>query len=204
MVTAFQHMGIAVRQKDKATKATRLCGGPGFATHNLCDLKHIISVQFSCSVMSDSLRPHGPQHRRLPCPPPAPGACSNSRPLSQWWHPTTSSSVIPFSSCLQSFPESGSFPMSQFFASGGQSIRASAAASVLPMSIQDWFPLGWTDLISLQSRGLSRVFSNTTVQKHQFFGAQLYSPTLTSIHDYLENHSFDYMDLCQQSNVSAF
>ena len=130
------------------------------------------SVQFS-SVVSESLRPYGLQYARLPCPSPAPEACSNSCPLSQWCHPTISSSVFPFSSCLQSFPASGSFPMSQFFAPGGQSIGVSVSASVLPMNIQDWPPLGWTGWISLQYKGLSRVFSNTTVQKHQFFGAQL-------------------------------
>ena len=140
------------------------------------------SVQFSHSVMYDSLWPHELQYTRLPCPSPTPGAYSNSCPLSRWWHPTISSSVIPFSSCLQSFPASGSFPMSQFFASGGQSTGASASPSVLPMNIQDWFPLGMTGLISLQSKGLSTVFSNTTVQKHQFFDTQLYGPTLTSIH----------------------
>ena len=107
---------------------------------------------------------------------------SNSCPSSRWCHPTISSSAIPFSSCFQSFPASGSFQMSQFFASGGQSIGASASASVFPMNIQDWFPLGLTGLISFQSKGLSRIFSNTTVQKHQLFGAQLYCPTLTSIH----------------------
>ena len=123
---------------------------------------------FSRSVVTDSLQPHGLQHARLPCSSPAPRACSNSCPLSQWWHPNISSSVIPFSSCLQSVPASGSFQMSQFFTSGGQSIGASG--SFLPMNIQDWFPLGLTDLISLQSKGLSRVFCNTTVQKHQFFG----------------------------------
>ena len=127
---------------------------------------------FSHSVMSDSLQPHRLQHARLPCPSPSPGACSNSCPLSQWYHPTISSSVIPFSSCLQSFPASGSFLMSQLFESGGQSMGASASTSVLPMKIQDWFPLGLTGLISLQSKGLSRVFSNTTVQKHQFFSTQ--------------------------------
>ena len=114
------------------------------------------------------------QHSRLSCPSPAPEACSNSCPLSQWCHPTISSSVIPFSSCLQSFPASGSFPMSQFFTSDGQSIGASASASVFSMNIQDWFPLGLTGLISLQSKGLSRVFFNTAVQKHQRFGAQLH------------------------------
>ena len=132
-----------------------------------------ISVQFSHSVMSNSLWPHGLQHARLRCPSPTLGACSNLCPSSQWHHPTISSSVIPCSSCLQSFPESGSFPMSQFFASGDQSIGVSASTSVLPMNIQDWFPLGWTCWISLLSKGLSRVSSNTTVQKHQFFGTQL-------------------------------
>ena len=130
------------------------------------------SVQLSHSVICDSLRPHGLQHARLPCPPPTPRAYSNSCPSSQWCHPTISSSVIPFSSHLQSFPASGSFPVSHFFASGGQSIGVSASVSFLPMNIQDWFPLEWTGWISLQSKGLSRVFANTTVQKHQFFGAQ--------------------------------
>ena len=133
----------------------------------------ISSVQFSRSVMSDSLRPHEQQHARPPCPSPTPGVYPNSCPLSQWCDPTISSSAIPFSSCLQSFPTSGSFQMSHLFASGGQSTGVSASTSVLPMNIQDWFPLGWTGWISLQSKGLSRVFSNTTVQKHQFFCAQL-------------------------------
>ena len=115
---------------------------------------------------------HGLQHVRLLCPSPTSRACSNSCPYSRWCHPTISSSVVPFSSCLQFFPASGSFLMSQFFASGGQSIGISASASVLPMNIQDWFPLGLTGWISLQTKGLSRVFFNTTVQKHQFFGAQ--------------------------------
>ena len=128
---------------------------------------------FSCSVVSDSWQPNGLQHTRLPCPSPTPGASSNSCPLSRWCHPTISASVVPFSSRLQSFPASGSFPMSQPFTWGGQSIRVSASTSVLPMKIQDWLPLGWTAWISLQSKGLSRVFSKTTVQKHQFFGAQL-------------------------------
>ena len=130
-------------------------------------------VQFSSSVVSDYLRTHELQHTRPPCPSPTPGVYSNSCPLSQWCHPTISSSVVPFSSCLQSFPASGSFQMNQLFASGGQSTRVSASTSVLPMNTQDWFPLGWTDWISLQSKGLSRVFSNITVQKHQFLGAQL-------------------------------
>ena len=130
-------------------------------------------VQFSRSVMSNFLLPHGLQHMRPPCLSPTPGVYSNSRPLSWWCHPTISSSLVPFSSCLQSFPASGSFQMSQFFASGGQNIGVSASASVLPMNIQDWFPLGWAGWISLQSRELSRVFSNSTVQKHQFFSTQL-------------------------------
>ena len=121
--------------------------------------------------MSDSLQPHGLQHSRLPCPSPSLGACSNSCPLSQWYHSTILSSVGPFSFCLQSFPASGSFPMSWLFTLGGQSIGASASASVLPMSIQGWFPLRLTGLISLMSKGLSRAFSSTTDQKHQFFGA---------------------------------
>ena len=147
--------------------------------------------------MSDSLWPHRLQHARLPCPSSFPGACSNSCPLSQWCHPTISSSVVPFSSRLQSFPASGSFPMSQLFTSGGQSIGASALASVLPMNIQDWFPLGLTGWISLQLKGLSRVFSNTTVKKHNSSVLSLlYGPILTSILDYWKNHSFDYMDLC--------
>ena len=123
--------------------------------------------------MSESLRPHGLQHARPPCPSPTSRVYSNSCPLSRWCHSTISSSVIPLSSHLQSFPVSSSFQMSQFFASEGQSIGVSASASVLPMNIQGWFPLGWTGLISLQSKGLSRVFSNTTVQKHHFFGTQL-------------------------------
>ena len=132
--------------------------------------------------MCDSLWPHGLQHSRLPCPSPTPGACPNSCPLSQWCHPTSSSSVVPLSSHLQSFPASGSFLMSQFFASGGQSIGVSASASVLPINIQDWFPLGRTGWISLLSNALSRVFSNTTVQKHQFFVAQLYLSHNSHIH----------------------
>ena len=131
------------------------------------------SVQFSHSVVSDSLQPHELQHARPPCPSPTPGIHPNPCPLSRWCHPTNSSSVVPFSSCPQSFPASGAFQMSQLFASGGQSIGVSASTSVLLMNTQDWSPLGWTGWISLQSKGLSRVFSNTTVQKHQFFGTQL-------------------------------
>ena len=140
------------------------------------------SVQFSCSVLSDSLRSHELQHIRPPCPSPTPGVYPNPCPLSQWCHPTISSSVIPFSSCLQSFPASGSFQMSQLFAAGGQSIGVSASTSVLPMNTQDWSPFGWTGWISLQSKGLSRVFSNTTVHKQQFFCAQLSSPSTSHIH----------------------
>ena len=143
------------------------------------------SVQFSCSVMSSSLQSHGLQHARLPCPSPTPEVCSNSCPSSQWCYPTISLSVVPFSSCLQSFPASGSFPVSQFFTSGGHSIGVSALAPVLPMNIQDWFPLGWTGWISLQSKGLSRVFSNTRVQKHQFFGSHLSLWSNSHIHTWL-------------------
>ena len=131
----------------------------------------ISSVQFSHSVMSDSLRPHESQHARPPCPSPSPGVHSNSCPSSQWCHPAISSSVVPFSSCPQSLPASESFPMSQLFVWGGQSTGVSASASVLPKKSQGWSPLEWTGWISLQSKGLSRIFSNTTVQKHQFFSA---------------------------------
>ena len=131
----------------------------------------MISVQFSCSVVSDSLRPHGLQHAKIPCSSPTPRDYSNSCPSSQWCHPAISSSVVPFSP-LQSFPSSGSFQISQFYISDGQSIEVSASASVLPVSIQEWFSLGLIGLISLLSKGLSGVFSNTTIQKHQFFCAQ--------------------------------
>ena len=134
----------------------------------------LLSVQFSLSLMSDSLQSHGLKHARLPCPSPTPGTYSNSCPLHRWCHPTVSSSVVPFSSRLQSFPASGSFSLSQFFISGGQSIGVSASASVLPINIQDWFPLGWTCWISWQSKGLSRVFSNATAQKHQFFSCSAF------------------------------
>ena len=131
------------------------------------------SVHFSRSVVSDSLQSHELQHARPPCPSPTPGAYSNSCPLRRWCHPTISSSVIPFSSRLQSFPASGSFQMSRFFASGSQSFGVSASTSVLSMNTQDWSPLGWTGWISLQSKGISRAFSNPTVQKHQLFGTRL-------------------------------
>ena len=140
------------------------------------------SVQFSPSVLSDSLRPHESQHTRPPCPSPTPGVHSDSCPSSRWCHPAISSSVIPFSSCPQSFPASGSFQMSQLFTSGDQSIGVSASTSVLPMNTQDWSPLEWTGWISFQSKGLSRVFPNTTVQKHQLFGAQLSSQSNSHIH----------------------
>ena len=132
----------------------------------------ISSVLFSRSVISDSLQPHEPQHARPPCPASTPGIHLSPCPLSRWCHPTISSSVIPFSSCPQSLPASGSFPMSHLFTSGVQSIGVSTSTSVPPMNTQDWSPLGWIGWISLQYKGLSRVFSNTTVQKHQFFGAQ--------------------------------
>ena len=147
--------------------------------------KWISSVQFSRSVMSDCLWPRESQHARPPCPLPTPGVHSNSCPLSRWCHSAISSSVIPSSSCPQSLPASGSFPMSQLFAWGGQNIGVSASALVLPMNTQDWFPLGWTGWISLQSKGLSRVFSNTTVEKHQFFCAQLSSQSKSHIHTWM-------------------
>ena len=140
------------------------------------------SVQFSRSVISDSWRPHESQHARPPCPSPNPGVHLDSHPSNQWCHPAISSSVVPFSSCPQSFPASGSFPMSQLFISGGQSIGVSASISVLPINTQDRSPLGWTSWISLQFKGLSRVFSNTTVQKHQFFSAQLSLESNSHIH----------------------
>ena len=140
------------------------------------------SVQFSRSVASNSLRPRELQHARPPCPSPAPGVHSDSHPSSRWCHPAISSSVIPFSSCPQSLPASESFPMSQLFSCGGQSIGVSASTSVLPMNIQDWFRLEWTGWISLQSEWLSTVFSSTTVQKHQFFSAHPSSQSNSHIH----------------------
>ena len=149
----------------------RLIFFPFVSLFLLLSLPIPFSVQFSCSVMSDSLRTHGLKHTRPLCPSPTPRVYSC--PLSQWFHPVISASVMPFFSHHQSFPASGSFRMSQFFTSDGQSIGVSASASVLPVNIQDWFPLGWTGWISLQSKGLLGVFSNTTVQKHQFLSAQL-------------------------------
>ena len=145
-------------------------------------LRFLSSVQFSRSVVSNSLRPHESQHARPPCPSPTPKVHSDSRPSSRWCHPAISSSVIPFSSCPPSLPESESFPMSQLFAWGGQSIGVSALASFLPKNTQDWSPSEWTCWISLQSKGLSGVFSNTTVQKHQFFSVQLSSQSNSHIH----------------------
>ena len=165
--------------------------------HNLCNQYAIVgylscihlspfsSVQFSCSVVLDSLQPHGLQHARPPCPLPTPAVHPNPCPLSQWCHPTISSPVIPFSYSPQSFPVSGSFQMSQPFTLGGQRVGVSASTSVLPMNTQDWSPLGWSGWISLQSKGLSRVFPNNTVQKHQFFSAQLSLESNSHIHTWL-------------------
>ena len=151
-----------------------------------------LSIQFSRSVMSSSLRSHEWHHSRPPGPSPTSGVHPNPCPLCQWCHPTISSSIVPLFSCPQSFPASGSFPVSQLSASGSQSIGVSASTSLPPMNTQDWSPLGWTGWISLKSKRLSRVFSNTTVQKHQFFSTQLsWQSTLTSIHDYWENHRLD-------------
>ena len=170
---------------DFLTQVSNLClMAPAFAgrffTTSTTWLK-LSSLQFSHSVMSDSLWPHESQHARPPCPSPTPRVHSNSCPSGRWCHPAISSSVVPFSSCPQFFPASESFPMSQLFTWGGQSTGVSALASVLPKNTQDWSPLKWTDWISLQSKGLSRVFSNTTVQKHQFFGAQLSSQSNSHI-----------------------
>ena len=149
------------------------------------------SIQFSLSVVSDSLWPHELQHARPPCPSQTPRVHPNSCPSIPWCRPVISSSVIPFYSCPQSLPASESFPMSQLFAWGGQTTRVSASASLHPKKSQGWSAWEWTGWISLQSKGLSRVFYNTTVQKHQFFSTQLCSPTLTSIHDYWKNHNLD-------------
>ena len=155
-------------------------------------VRNFMLLLFSCSVMPSSSWLHELQHTRLLCPSPTPRACSNSCPLNQWCHLTSLCSVVPFSSCLQSFPVSGSFPVSQFFALGGQNIGVSDSTSAIPMYIQDWFPLGWTGWTSLQSKGLSRVFSNTTFKSiNSSVLSFLYSPTLTSIYDYWKNHSFD-------------
>ena len=164
----------------------KLHQGTLLATNSLCNIlfftHHFSSVHFSSSVMSDYLRPHELQDTRTPCSSPIPRVHSDSHPSSQWCHPAISSSVVPFSSCPQSLPASEFFPMSQLFAWGGQSIRVSASASVLPKNTRDWSPLEWTGWISLQSKELSRVFSNTTVQKHQFFSTQLSSQSNFHIH----------------------
>ena len=152
------------------------------------------SVQFSGSVMSDSLRPHETQHTRPPCPSPTPRVHPNPCPSSWWCHPAISSSIIPFSSCPQSFPRSGFFQMSQFFASGVWSIYISASTSVLPMNTQDWYPSGWTGWISLQYKGLSRVFSNTTVQRHQFFSTQLSLQSNSHIHTWPLEKPYPWLD----------
>ena len=203
---AQQQPGWIWRKLDSVKKASNKRLHP-LCTHfyNLCKMMKLLrwrkdSFQFSCSVRSNSLWTHGPQHAKPPCPSPTPGVYSNSCSLSRWCHPTISSSVIPFS-CPQSFPASRSFQMSQFFASGGQSNGVSASASVFSMSIQGWFPLGFTGLIILISNWPSRIFSSTRI----LFGTQsLYGLTLTSMHNYWKNHSFDYTDLCQQSDISAF
>ena len=159
-------------------------------------LKPILSLESCRSVMSDSLWHHRLQQSRLSCPSLSPGVCSDLCPLSQWCHLPVSSSVIPFSSCPQSFPGSGSFPVSRLFTSDGQNIGASASTSVLVMNIQGWLPFRLTDLISLLFKGLSRVFSSTTVQKYQFLALSLlYGPPLTSIYDYWENHSLTIQPL---------
>ena len=166
---------------------------------------HSMLLSFSYSVLSSSLPPLGLQHTRIPCPSLPPRVCSNSCPLSWWCYPTISSSLAPFFSCPLSFPASGSFPMSRLFALGGQNIGASASASTLPMNIQGLFPLGLTDFITLQSKGHLKVFSSTSIWKHQFSGTQ---PSLWSNSHIptwlLESHSFDYKDLCGQSDISAF
>ena len=157
-----------------------------------CKVLYSYSLYFSCSVVFDSLPPNALQHARPPCPSPTPRVHSNSCPLSRWCHPNISSSVIPFFSHLQPFPATGFFQMSQLLASSSKSIGVSASALVLPMNTQDWSPLGWTGWISLQSKGLRTIFSNTTLQKHQFSALNIfYGSTLTSIHDYWKNHSFD-------------
>ena len=176
-------------------------GQLGLGGQCLVSSLNICSVSQSCPTLCDPMDCSA----RLPCSSPSPRACSNSSPLIRWCHPTISSSVAPFSCCLQSFTASGSFPVSRLFTSGGRSNGASALALVPPMNIQDWFPLILTDLISLQSKGLLRVFYNTTVKSINSLVLNfLYGPNLTSIHDYWENHNFDYTDLCRQSNVSTF
>ena len=177
--TVQEVLGRAIRQ-GKEIKSIKI--GKEDVKLSLQMIWSYLSVQFSSSVVSHSLRPHESQHARPPCPSPTPGVHSDSRPSSRWCHPAISSSAVPFSSCPQSLPASESFPVSQLFTWGGQCIGVSVLASVLPMNTQDWSPLEWTGWISLQSKGLSRVFSNTTVQKHQFFGTQLSSQSNSHIH----------------------
>ena len=165
----------------------------------ICRLQ-LLSVQFSHSVMSDSFRPHESRHARPHCPSPTPGVHSDSRPLSQWYHPAISSSVVPFSSCPQSLPASEAFPISQLFAWSGQSTGVSALASFLPKNSQGWSPSDWTGWISLQSRGLSRVFSNTTVQKHQFFGAQPSSQSNSHTYFHVFQHPTKGLELLGSKN----
>ena len=176
MLDTVQHVGTQWERWQIQSHPSKGWGQTMWLSEScLVSIKWGSSAQFSPSVVSDCLQPHELQHARPPCPSPTPGIYPDSCPLSQWCHPTISSSVIPFSSCPQSFSASGSFQMSQLFTSGGQSIGVSASASVLPMNTQDWSPLALTGWIPLQSKGLSRVFSNTTTQKHQFFGTQLSS-----------------------------
>ena len=179
-------MGVEKSEIDKLSRVTSA----------LCYPPFLSSVQFSHSVVSDSLRPYESQHARPPCPSPTPGVHSDSHPSSQWCHSAMLSSVIPFSSCPQSLPASESFPMSQLFAWGDQSTGVSALASFLPKRSQNWSPSEWTGWISLQSKGLSRVFSNTTVQKHQFFGAQLSSQPTPFLKHSLHTHSDLLSHIC--------
>ena len=175
------HFGITFDDYEKKFFLIQVLGWS--ASKRLANLyDKFTSVQFSCSVVSDSSWPHESQHTRPPCPSPTLRVYLNSCSSSRWCHPAISSSVVPFSSCPQSLPAAESFPMSQLFPWGGQSTGVSALASVLPMNTQDWSPLEWTGWTSLQSKGLSRVFSNTTVQKRQFFGAQLSSQSNSHIH----------------------
>ena len=192
--------GLVFTKPCIASHGTFFKSGCVFPSCRPCLISVTLSLLlFSRQVMSNSLQPHGLQHARFPCPSVSPGVFSDSCPLSRWSHTTISFFVAHFSSCPLSFPALGSFPVTQFFASRGQRFGALASASVLPMNIQSWFPSGFTGLILL-SKGLSRVFTSTTIQKHEFFGA----PTLTSIHDFWKNHSFDSMDLCWWSKVSGF
>ena len=189
------YMEVWNKKEEHSTSISRL-----FLTANMKNQTILLSkwkfsfLQFSRSVVSDSLRPHESQHTRPPCPSPTPGVHSDSRPSSRWCHPAISSSVVPFSSCPQSLPASGSFPVSQLFAWGGQSTGASALASFLPKKSQGWFPSEWTAWISLQPKGLSRVFSNTTVQKHQFFGAQPSSQSNSHIHTWPQEKPQPWLD----------